>query len=266
MGILNKIRIKYKENKLIKGQDEFVIKSLPKEKDNSKIDIKNVVQNMEKTQNMYEVVQNNFSEIIQQDNVRSTLKYLKDDDVFKLLEKNQEELKRRSKILNAIEAIGDNDKKINAVLKNIQSLEDIELARILENLTQEKTEEAKNEIEQKKIKIISLKILEHIIKYGAAWHLNELTRTLEKEKSKLTVLDLCLDSMTDYETNKNKQIPPETKEKLIVELLMNTKIKERQKYDKIDEIMKKGIFEENSGDELKRKLQAKKKEKQDKSR
>lgn len=225
---------KIMEKKLIKtDDDEIVVETLTSENDNSGINIKAVVQNMENPENMATVVENNITEIIEQDNVRSTLVFLNDDDVARILEENKEELKKQKKMKYAIDAITSNQKKLKVTRENLKSLTDMEVSDILNNLKPDKSEEAKNKTEEQKIKIVSMKIIEHLVKHGSVWHLDEMLRSLN-EKSKLTVADLCITSINNYEKNKKGTISSTAKINFVTDLLKYTDID----YDKKINIMK----------------------------
>ena len=227
---VSRVQAKRLEKILINSADEVVVETLGENLDASNVDIKEVVKNMDDPENMVEVVRNNFDEIISQNNVRDTLKYLDDSDVAMILEENKEVLKRKRKMAFAIEAINDNNKKINMILKNLKSLSDIELERILSKLNADKPDE-KEEIEKQKIRIIGKKIIEHIVHDGAVWHIRELTSSLDDESKKL-LLDVCLRSMASYEKEKNKKINSNVKIKFAFDLLSATNLSYSMK-DKI---------------------------------
>lgn len=261
---IDKGKAKHKQKVLIKTEDDqLVADSLPSEEDNSNIDIKEIVQNMTDPEIKAEVVKNNFEEIIEQNNVRDTLKLLNDDDVLKLLEENKEELKKQEKIKFAIEAIGNNDKKLKTVTKNIKNLTDIELANILNGLKPEKKPERKEIIEQQKIKIVSMKILEHIIKHGNAWHLGELTSCLNAQ-GKIAVGDLCIDSIDSFEKNKQKNINTKVKTKFLLDLYRTIDIDYDKKMNKMDKYESDGILTEEESCFIKSEMERERIEKEEK--
>lgn len=197
---------KRKEKILIKADDdELVVNSLPAEEDNSRIDIQKVVQNMADPENMAEVVVNNLEEIIEQDNVKNTLKHLPDETVVEIVEENVDELHEQEKLEFAIRAIRDNDKKLKMANKNLTNLTDLELAQILDDLNPPSSQERKEKIETEKIRIISKKIMQHMIDFGAAWHLAELTASISDD-SKIKVLESCMIVMKDYQENGKRKM------------------------------------------------------------
>lgn len=232
--IIEKNQVKRKEKMLIQtNDDKMVVDALPLDEDNSRIDIKSIVENMESPEEMAKVVENNMDEIIQQDNVKDILLHLKDDDIASILEQNKDEFRKEEKIRNAIEAIGNNEKKLRALFKNLTYITDIELSRILSTLRPEENAMSEQMIEQQKVKIVSMKILEHMIKHGGAWHLGELTTSLQ-ENSKLCVLDLCLNTIKDYETDKKQNLGSRAKTKLVTDLLRVTNVESATKFKIID--------------------------------
>ena len=226
---------KIMEKKLIKtDDDEIVVETLTSENDNSGINIKAVVQNMENPENMATVVENNITEIIEQDNVRSTLVFLNDDDVARILEENKEELKKQKKMKYAIDAITSNQKKLKVTRENLKSLTDMEVSDILNNLKPDKSEEEKNKTEEQKIKIVSMKIIEHLVKHGSVWHLQEMLMSL-KDESKLTVAELCLISVKNYEKSGKCSINSTSKINFVTDLLRYTDIDYDKKIDIVND-------------------------------
>ena len=241
MDKINERRAKHMQHLLIKtDDDQKVVDALPADQNNSNIDIKAVVANMEEPENMREVVVNNLSEIIEQDNVRDTLKYLNDNDVLKILEENNKQLRKNEKIKFAIEAIGNNDKKMKAVGENLRELNDYDLARILDTLKPEKDENRREKIENQKIKLVSMKILEHMVNDGGVWHIKELTSSL-KQESKLAVAKLCFGSIDGYEKDKKRKLGSQAKVKFMVDLFRATEVSYDQKIEALKMFENKGL-------------------------
>ena len=238
-----KAKAKHTQKVLIKTDDDkLVVKALSADEDNSAIDIHAVIKNMDNPENMAEVVENNLEELIEQDNVKSAMKYLNDGDILRILNENNKELVKNKKIKLAIEAIGSNDKKIKAIIKNAASLNDCELSKILETLKPEKQEKRKAELEEQKISIVSKRILRHIINNGGAWHLKELTETLE-ENSKLSVAERCLETISEYEKDrdKKKHITSSAKVRLVVDLFELTNLPYATKEETLINLLDKGL-------------------------
>lgn len=238
-----KAKAKHTQKVLIKTDDDkLVVKALSADEDNSAIDIHAVIKNMDNPENMAEVVENNLEELIEQDNVKSAMKYLNDGDILRILNENNKELVKNKKIKLAIEAIGSNDKKIKAIVKNAASLNDCELSKILETLKPEKQEKRKAELEEQKISIVSKRILRHIINNGGAWHLKELTETLE-ENSKLSVAERCLETISEYEKDrdKKKHITSSAKVRLVVDLFELTNLPYATKEETLINLLDKGL-------------------------
>lgn len=244
-------KAKHKQKMLIHtDDDQMVVEALPLDSDNSNIDIKAVVTNMDDPEEMAKVVENNIHEIIKQDNVRDILLHLKDDDIAAILEQNQDVLRKQKKIRNAIEAIANNEKKLRELFKNISYITDLELARILGTLRPEPTLQRSEMIEQQKIKVVSMKILEHMVKHGGAWHIGELTSTF-KETSKLGVLDLCLMTLKGYNEEKKGNITSKAKTKLAVDLLRLTKIDASVKFKVLDKYTEDELLTPDENAEVK---------------
>lgn len=240
--IKEKHMAKRKEKLLIKtADDELVVNSLPAEKDNSGIDIQKIVENMENPENMAEVVINNLPEIMEQDKVKDTLKNLPDEEVVEIVEENTDELHEQAKLEFAIRAIGDNDKKLKTANKNLANLTDIELAKILDDLKLETKQERREKIEEEKIRIISKKIMQHIIEFGTAWHLAELMSTVS-DGSKIKILDSCLAVMQDYKKSGKRQISSSAKTDLITDLLNLTSLEDDEKDKLIKKYIKKKML------------------------
>lgn len=238
-----KAKAKHTQKVLIKTDDDkLVVKALSADEDNSAIDIHAVIKNMDNPENMAEVVENNLEELIEQDNVKSAMKYLNDGDILRILNENNKELVKNKKIKLAIEAIESNDKKIKAIVKNAASLNDCELSKILETLKPEKQEKRKAELEEQKISIVSKRILRHIINNGGAWHLKELTETLE-ENSKLSVAERCLETISEYEKDrdKKKHITSSAKVRLVVDLFELTNLPYATKEETLINLLDKGL-------------------------
>lgn len=233
---------KRKEKLLIKAEDEeLIVKSLPAEEDNSRIDIQKIVQNMEDPENMAEVVVNNLEEIIEQDNVKNTLKHLPDETVVEIVEENVDELQEQEKLEFAIRAIKDNDKKLKMANKNLTNLTDLELAQIFEELNPPSSQERKEKIEAEKIRIISKKIMQHMIEFGSAWHLAELTDSISNA-SKVKVLDSCLTVMKDYQENGKRKMDSSAKTNLVVDLLALTAFEYDRKTEVIEQYVNKRML------------------------
>lgn len=236
-------KAKHRQKVLIKTEDDtLVVEALSADEDNSAIDIHEVVRNMDNPQNMAEVVENNLEELIEQDNVKSTMKYLNDADILRILNENNKELVKNKKIKLAIEAIGSNDKKIKAIVKNLESLNDCELGKILETLKPERQEKRKAELEEQKISIVSKRILRHMINNGSAWHLAELTENLQ-EVSKLSVADRVLETIGEYEKDrdKKKHITSSAKIRLVVDLFQLTDLPYAEKEKTLVNLLDKGL-------------------------
>ena len=243
---VSNFKAKRLKKKLIESDDETVVEALPKNLDTSNVDIKVIVENMEESENMAEVVLNNMDAIIKQDNVRDTLKYLDDSDVSMVLEEKKEILKRKQKIDNAIEAITNNDKKIKTILDNLKSLTDIELGRVLGGFKPELTEERQEYIERQKIKIVGKKIIRNIGKYGTVLHIGELIYPLADESREL-LLDLCLRSIESYqkehyEKDKVSKFNSNVKTKLTLDLLEAFGWDELTKQNILNKYKEKGLL------------------------
>lgn len=227
---------------LIKTDDDkFIVEALPADENNSAIDIHKVLKNMENPETMAEVVENNLEELMEQNHIIDAMKYLNDSDVLRIVSENNKKLQSNEKIKLAIEAIECNDKKIKAIIKNLESLNDCELGKIFETFKPETQENRKAELEEQKISIITKRILRHMINNGGAWHLNELTRTLE-ESSKLTVIDRCLITVNQYqkERDKKKHITSNAKIKLVTDMFQLTELPDSEKQKTLNNLLKDG--------------------------
>lgn len=245
-------QMKQKEKMLIRTEDDqVVVEALPAEEDNSAIDIHKVVANMENPENMAEVVENNIPELIEQNRVKDTMKHLDADDAFKILDENRKTLTEHDKIKNAIEAIRSNSKKLKALVKNAGSLDDCQLAEILESLKPEDDAKKRAKIEEQKIVIVSNRIIKNMKKWGGAWHLRELVQSLEEE-SKLEVIIITLDAVDRYAKyeDEKKSITSNGKVKLVVDLLELTKLPAERKRETLDSLVGNGLTVEESASVL----------------
>lgn len=209
MGIKKKIRdgnekIKAKriQKQLIKKDDDFVVETLTESPiDNTQIDIKTVVKNMENPEKKVEVVQNNLEVIIEQDNVRDTLEHLPDKYITQIVEEHEDQLKENEKLANAILPIKDNQRKLNYAKKNLSALTDLELQNILGSLLPENSIEAQRDVEREKIKLIGSKFLENIEKYGSVFRLGDFTENLTDE-SKMDLFYSFMGVMANHESSR----------------------------------------------------------------
>ena len=176
--IVQKVKRRKIQKKLIKSDDETVIQSLTEDLQDLEINMPLIVANMENPKKMAELVETNLDKIIQQDNVKDTLKYLKDEDIHRILEEKQKVLKEQQKIIFAILSIKENQRKLKVTNKNLNSLTDFEVQRIFQSLKPETQVDKIEEMENRKIEIVGKKIFENIKKYGTAHHLMELTESL----------------------------------------------------------------------------------------
>lgn len=225
-------RAKRKEKLLIKtDDDELVVDSLPAEEDNSAINIHKVVETMEDPENMVEVVKNNLPELMEQDMVKDTMKYLKDDGVIEVIEENKKELKEQGKIALAIQAIDDTHTRLEVTEENLKHLTATETATILKSVKERETEKAK-ELENRKIKTASEQILRTLVKYGHVSQLDikEMAHTLQEESSKLAIIKLCLATINQYDVSKSKNITAKAKRKMVYDLLNVTNVDIAEKY------------------------------------
>lgn len=194
-----------KQRKLIKSDDDsMIIESLPLDEDNSALDIKKIVSSMESEKEMAKVVANNISELIAQDNVKDTMKYLRDEDKSTIVKRFKDELKDEDKLINAIESIQDSNKKLELTYQNLTYLTDFELAKILNGIKKQEAEKIDIKMQARITKIISKKVICNMIKYGSAWHLSELTESLDDEHKK-SIFECCIKGINEYEQSENKK-------------------------------------------------------------
>lgn len=197
LDVVDELQAKILQKKLIKtNNEEKIVNALPPDKDNSKVDIHEIVKSMENPKTKLEVVSGNIEEMIEQDVVRDTLRYLPDKSVETILKENKEKFAQYKKMKNAIQAIKSNERKLNLTEEYSRTLNDIDLVEIFATMKPEQDSQKQELLEQKKVRIIAKKIVEHAKKHGAVWHIGELTETL-RDRSKLSVLNLCLGEIAD---------------------------------------------------------------------
>ena len=97
-------------------------------------------------------------------------------------------------------------------------MNDIDLVEIFATMKPEQDRKRQDLLEQRKVRIITQKIVEHVKKHGAVWHIGELTESL-KDRAKLSVLNLCLGEISD----------PNVRVKFVGDLLRVTEISCRKK-------------------------------------
>ena len=200
------------------NNEEQIVFALPADKDNSKVDIHKIVKSMEDPKTKLEVVSGNVEEMIEQDVVRDTLIHLPDKSVETVLKENEEKFAKYMKMKNAIQAIKSNERKLNLTEEYLRTLNDIDLVEIFATMKPEQDRKRQDLLEQRKVRIITQKIVEHVKKHGAVWHIGELTESL-KDRAKLSVLNLCLGEISD----------PNVRVKFVGDLLRVTEISCRKK-------------------------------------
>lgn len=233
MTTTEKHRDKHKQKVLIKANDDnMVVEALPEDKDNSGINIEKVVKSMDDPESMIEVVKNNLGEIIEQNTVRDTMQNIPDEAVVEILEENKKELKEEGKIAFAIQAIEDNDQKLEVTQENLDSLTVMETATILNSLEEEAEEKRAKKIENKKIKATSEQILRLLVKYGhvSEIDIDQMVSTLKDESSKLVIAKLCLAKIAGYDECKRKNITSRAKTKFTYYLLKITNVEMSEKH------------------------------------
>lgn len=197
LDVVDEMQAKRLQRKLIRtNNDEQIVDALPPDKDNSKVDIQKIIKSMENPEIKLEVVSGNVKEMIEQDVVRDTLIHLPDKSVETILKENEEKFAQYKKMKNAIQAIKSNERKLNLTEEYLRTLNDLDLMEIFMTIKPEANREKQEVLEQRKIKIIAKKIVEHVRKHGAVWHIRELTESL-RDRAKLSVLNLCLGEIAD---------------------------------------------------------------------
>ncbi len=93
-----------------------------------------------------------------------------------------------------------------------------------------------------------------MIKHGGAWHLGELTGCLQ-ESSKICVLNLCLDTIQKYESEKKESLDSKAKTKLTIDLLRVTKVESQRKFDLIDRYVKRECLTTEEGKKVKAQME-----------
>lgn len=197
LDVVDEMQAKRLQRKLIRtNNDEQIVDALPPDKDNSKVDIQKIIKSVENPEIKLEVVSGNVKEMIEQDVVRDTLIHLPDKSVETILKENEEKFAQYKKMKNAIQAIKSNERKLNLTEEYLRTLNDLDLMEIFMTIKPEANREKQEVLEQRKIKIIAKKIVEHVRKHGAVWHIRELTESL-RDRAKLSVLNLCLGEIAD---------------------------------------------------------------------
>lgn len=231
-----------------------VIDDLLSKQDNSNINIHRVVKSVDNTEQRYEVIDKNMKEIVEQNSVKNTLKHLPDESIMKLLNKKRKILGKTGKTKNAIEAIKKNKNKLKAMEENIKALSDFDIQEILKNLNPEKDDENGDMLDEQKRKIVSMKIFSHIANEGAVWHLKELTEEL-REESRISVLEMCLETIHVFEDDKDEKIDSNVKIKMTLDLLNLTDQNYEEKIKKVEEYVdEKRTLTEREGREVKERL------------
>ena len=222
-----------------------------KMKNSKKINYEKVVKKMNNSEEQYKIITENMDKIIEQNEVRDTLKHIEDEKVVKIVKEQKNKLKDNQKIAYAILAVGDNEKKMKELLKNCEYLSDIEIAEILNSFKPEKSLQKQKERDNQKINLIAFRIIENLVKYGNTWHLNELTSCFYDD-SKTTILNMCL-SLLHYR-GKNKNISSESKVKLVCGLFETM---DNNFYDKnalIDQYVKSEFLNNKEAEMIENKL------------
>lgn len=241
MEIRERRRDKRKQKALIKAADDnIVVEALPEDKDNSGINIQKVVESMDDPQKMAEVVGNNLGEIIEQNTVRDTMQNIPDEAVLEILAENEDELKEEGKIAFAIQAIEDNDQKLDATQENLSNLTVLQTATILNSLEEESEKTRAQKIENKKVKMTSEQILRMMVKYGhiSQVDIDQMVLSLEEESSKLAIAKLCLAKIAEYDENKKQNITSKAKIEMAYYLLKITNVEMSEKYSLLNDCTK----------------------------
>ncbi len=251
---------KRKEKLLIEtDDDELVVNLLPAEKDNFHIDIHKVVKTMQDSGNMTEVVKNNLEEIMVQDKLRDTLKELEDAHVLEVIEESKETLQEQGKIVLAIKAIDDKEKRLEATEENLKYLTTSETASVLSSVKESHETKKARELEHKKIKLASEQILRMLVKYGhvSQVDIKEMIATLQEESSKLTIIKLCLFRIKEYDSYQKRNITEEAKCKMVYNLLKMTDVDISKKYKFMnDSIMKTKLLSFSESNTVMQKLES----------
>ncbi len=243
------------QRKLIKtNDDEQIVDALPPDKDNSKVDIYEVVKSMENPENKLEVVSGNIEEMIEQDVVRDTLKHLPDKSVETILKENEEKFAQYKKMKNAIQAIKSNERKLNLTEEYFRTLNDIDLIEIFATMKPEQDSKKQEWLEQKKVRIIAKKIVEHVKKHGSVWHVAELTESL-RDRAKLSVLNLCLGDMSADKVSVNS-VADHMRVNFVGDLLRVTNISYKKKNMIVRECRVQNLLTEEEEAKIKLQLQA----------
>lgn len=262
--------MKRKEKLLIKTDDEeLIVDSLPAQQDNSGIDIHKVVGTMQNPENMVEVVKNNLPEIMIQDRVKDTLRKLEDESVVEVIEKGKEELTEQGKIALALQAINDENKRLEVTEKNLEYLTTLETATVLGTVEESQEDKKARKIENKKIKTASEQILRMLVKYGYVNKLDikEMAYTLKEESSKLAIIKLCLAKIKEYDAVKKRNITTKAKNKMVYDLLKETKIGASEKFQFLKEsLLEKKLLTQEEHEGILQIFETEKREKEEREK
>ncbi len=232
-NLIRMIKAKHKEKLLLKTKDdELIVSELSAEQDNSGVNIHKVLTTMQTQEGKEEVVQSNLEEIMEQNKLKDSLKDLEDTSVENVIEGKKEKLVEKGKIAVALHAIDDVDKRLEVTTGNLEHLTAQETAELLRTIKETPEEKKAKKIENKKIKTISEQLLRTLVRFGYVSEVDiiEMAYTLKEESSKLAIIKLCLAKIDEYDIVKKKNITAKAKNKMVYDLLKETKIELFEKW------------------------------------
>ena len=152
----------------------------------------------------------NIGNINNKEVLKKIIPTLKDDDILKLLKREEQYLNNEeiNILYTTIKGINNLDKRINAVDMFTYSLPDHELSSLLSDI---KDVGQENKYENKKIDVSVNKIIDNYINYGTIMHIDYLTWHLQNEGSKLKILKKCLERSKGIEKRNHTLFDTEAK-------------------------------------------------------
>lgn len=240
-NIIDNIIAKRTIKKILNSNDSNKVKSVKQITEDEQIE--RIILSIEDKKKRAKAVEQNIANIGSKDVLKNIIPTLKDDDILKLLKQKEKYLNNEeiNILYTTINGISNLDKKIDAIEEFKYSLPDDELSSLLSEI---KDKQGDNKYENKKIDISVDKIIDNYINYGTIMHIDYLTWHLQKESSKLNILQRCLQRSNGIEKRNHILFDEKAKITLTDKIFRSIVVKknnlDRKKVDIIFSMFKNG--------------------------
>ncbi len=196
MDLLKLAKRKKQKREILKADDTKKIKIIKDIKEDETIG--EIILSIDDKGKRAQALEKNIDKINSKEILNRIIKTLKDDDILNLLNKDIDHINNEQDniLCTTISNINNYDKKIKMVKKFVKELSDFEISEILSKINDKKGEK---KYEDEKIDIISSKLIFNYLSSGTVMHVKDLMNCLEKEDSRLKVLENCLNKNSKFE-------------------------------------------------------------------